>query len=180
MARQTLPNAPIQPNGGVLFFAMSAILPCDELRRVCGGMSEQDVNPPAGEPVVVKQKMTFGGLAWRVGCLLIWLPLILLPILMFNLATSGEIVFLHGAGMPEPESHPWLRATLIMEIDTRGLNITRSSLVSTTTDGLSCVQTDVSFLLWAGKGDPVTYCDCYTKNGDAWALASTASGVCEG
>lgn len=142
-------------------------------------MSEQEIQAPIEEPIVVRQKLTLGGLVWRAGCLMIWLPLILLPIIMFNLATSGEIVLWHGAGMPEPESHPWLKATLIMDIDTRGLNITRSSIVSTASDGLTCVQTDVSFWLWAGKGDPAQYCDCYAQNNAAWTLMSTAAGACE-
>ncbi len=141
-------------------------------------MSEQTTTDTSPETLVVKEKMTLRGLVWRAGCIVIWLPLILLPIVMFNLATSGEIVFWHGAGMPEPASHPWLRASLMMEIDTRGLNITRSSFASTSADGLTCVQTDVSFVLWAGTGEPVRYCDCYQKSGDVWTLTATAAGAC--
>jgi hypothetical protein len=143
-------------------------------------MREQEIHAPPQEPIVIKQKLTLGGWVWRIGCVVIWLPLMLLPIVMFNLATSGEVAFWHGAGMPEGESHPWLRATLLMEIDTRGLNITRSSIASARADGLTCVQTEVSFLLWVGKGEPASYCDCYAKNGDSWTLMSSAAGTCEG
>lgn len=143
-------------------------------------MSQQTEQNNSPEPVVIKQKLTLGGWVWRIGCVVVWLPLILLPVLMFNLATNGEIVLSHGVGMPEPESHPWLRASLIMEIDTRGLNITRSSIVHTAANDLTCVQTDVSFLLWAGTGEPVQYCDCYAQDGDVWTLTSTSAGACEG
>ncbi|GEM_PF-2348006 len=141
-------------------------------------MSEQLTPDAPQETQAVKQKLTLGGLGWRVGCLVIWLPLILLPIVMFNLAVNGEIVIPNGAGMPEPSAHPWLKASLIMDIDTRGLNITRSSIASTSADGLTCVQTDVSFALWAGTGEAVRYCDCYQKSGEDWTLMSTTPGVC--
>ncbi|MCU0466943.1 MAG: hypothetical protein MUF38_20555 [Anaerolineae bacterium] len=120
------------------------------------------------------------GLAWRAGCIAIWLPLILLPFVLLILAANGEIVISNGGDMPEPEAHPWLRATLIMEIDTRGLNITRSSIASRDEGGLTCVQTDVSFLLWQGEGEPARYCDCYEQVGEAWSLVSTESVTCGG
>lgn len=132
------------------------------------------------ETIYIKEKLTVRGIAWRAGCIAIWLPLILLPFVLLILAANGEIVLSHGADMPEPEAHPWLRATLIMEIDTRGLNITRSSIASRDEDGLTCVQTDVSFLLWQGEGEPARYCDCYERVDEAWSLVSTESVTCGG
>ena len=59
-------------------------------------MSEQTTTNASPETLVVKEKMTLRGLAWRTGCVVIWLPLILLPIVMFNLATS-VVMFLDTA-----------------------------------------------------------------------------------
>jgi hypothetical protein len=137
------------------------------------------MSEPIQEPIVIKEKLTAKGIAWRAGCIVIWLPLILLPLLLMLLALNGELVVWHGNDMPDREAHPWFKATLIMEIDTRGLNITRSSLVSGA-DGLTCVQTDVSFVLWQGEGEPANYCDCYQRAGEAWQLVSTGAGICGG
>jgi hypothetical protein len=134
------------------------------------------------ERVVVKERLTARGIAWRAGCIVVWLPLMLLPLALMVLALNGEIVFWHGAQMPENAAHPWFRATLLMDADTRGVNITRSSVVSGGEDGLTCVQTDVSFLLWQGRGEPAQYCDCYQRlaEGEDWMFISTERGACGG
>ena len=46
-------------------------------------------NNPDQEPIIVKQPMGVRGCAWRLGCLIVWLPLILLPLFLLILATQA-------------------------------------------------------------------------------------------
>lgn len=136
---------------------------------------------PDEEITVVKEKMTTKGCLWRMGCVVIWLPLILLPVLLFSLAFNGDVSLWHGAGFPESSQHPFLQARLLMEIDTRGVNITRSYIASSSPDDLSaCVETEVRFLLWQGKGEPADYCDCYARETTdaAWTFQSQSASTC--
>lgn len=122
------------------------------------------------------------GCLWRLGCLTIWLPLILLPLLLFMLAVQGEVALWHSGSFPAGEEHPALQAKLLMEIDTRGLNVTRSYIATSSADNnAACVQTVVRFVLWQGASTPADYCDCYAREAsDApWVLQSTAAGQCE-
>jgi hypothetical protein len=132
-------------------------------------------------PETPRHRIGLKGYAWRAGCLIIWIPLILLPIIFIVLATQNEIAVWHGDSMPEGSAHPVIQVKLIMEIDTRGLNITRSYL-ATETDQSLCVQTDVSFLLWQGRGDNVSYCDCYAREATTqpWLFSASTAGVCQG
>lgn len=139
-------------------------------------------NSPDEEPIIFKQKMGVRGCAWRLGCLAVWLPLILLPLFFLILATQGEFALWHAESFPDGDEHPFLQAKLLMEIDTRGLNVTRSYISSANAqDTAVCVQTNVRFLLWQGEGMPVDYCDCYTRDAaeDPWGFQARAQGVCE-
>jgi hypothetical protein len=139
-------------------------------------------NNPDEELIIVKQKMGVRGCAWRLGCLVVWLPLILLPLFLLLLATQGEVALWHNDSFPNGEEHPFVQAKLLMDIDTRGLNVTRSYISSSNAqDTAACVQTNVRFLLWQGEGTPVDYCDCYTRDaaGDAWEFQARTQGVCE-
>lgn len=124
--------------------------------------------------------MTARGCLWRAGCLVIWLPLIALPIVLLALAVQGEIALWHGSDFPDNHEHPFLQAKLLMDIETRGLNVTRSYVASEQDGGGVCVQTHVSYLLWQGESTPASYCDCYARRGDRWELQSTAAGDCPG
>ncbi|MBK9122882.1 MAG: hypothetical protein IPM16_07130 [Chloroflexi bacterium] len=132
------------------------------------------------EPIVVKPPMTVRGCLWRAGCLIIWFPLILLPIVLLALAVQGEIALWHRSDFPDSHEHPFLQAKLLMDIDTRGLNLTRSFIASGEGSDAVCVQTYVSYMLWQGEGEPSSYCDCYARSGERWALQSTAAGDCPG
>lgn len=139
-------------------------------------------NNPDETPVVVKQKMGARGCAWRLGCIVVWLPLILLPLFLLILATQGEVALWHNDRFPDGEEHPFLQAKLLMDIDTRGLNVTRSYISSgNAEDTAVCVQTNVRFLLWQGEGTPVDYCDCYGRNAPAesWEFVARTQGTCE-
>lgn len=134
------------------------------------------------EPILIKQKIGARGCAWRLGCIVVWLPLILLPLMLLIMAVQGEVALWHNSSFPDGAEHPFVQARLLMDIDTRGLNITRSYISSSSAqDTALCVQTSVRFLLWQGKGQPVDYCDCYTRPavGDDWGFQARTHGVCE-
>jgi hypothetical protein len=142
-------------------------------------MTATDAN--ADEPIVVKQKLTPRGCAWRLGCVMIWLPFMLLPMCLLVLAVQGEVALWHNTQFPDGEEHPFLQAKLQMDIDTRGLNITRSYISSGNADNTAvCVQTSVRFVLWQGTGDPVDYCDCYARDSadGPWNFETRAQGIC--
>ena len=138
--------------------------------------------PPAEEIHGTPTGRSGRGCLWRLGCLAIWLPLILLPLLLFMLAVQGEVSLWHNASFPAGAEHPALQAKLLMDIDTRGLNVTRSYIATSSADNnLSGVQTVVLFLLWHGISTPADYCDCYARDtADVpWTLQSTAAGQCK-
>jgi hypothetical protein len=137
--------------------------------------------PNADETIVVKERLTPRGCAWRFGCVAVWLPLILLPLCLFVIAVQGEVALWHGPEFPESAEHPFLQAKLQMDIDTRGLNITRSYVSSSNAaDTAVCVQTSVRFVLWQGDGPPVDYCDCYRRSTaeQPWTFDVRMQGLC--
>ncbi len=118
----------------------------------------------------------------RLGCgalLVIWFLILLLPAVMLALAVRGEIALWHGGDIPEPDAHPLVQLRLVMDARTRGVNVTTSQPL--VLDGQTCVQTDVRYVLWQGRGEDVRYCDCYTRPADGapWELMTTHSGTCE-
>lgn len=133
-----------------------------------------------GEPIVVKEKLSRRGCLWRVGCVAVWLPLMLLPLLLLLIAVQGEIALWHPADFPDSAEHPFFQAKLLMDIDTRGLNVTRSYIAARSDDGAVCVQTHVSYVLWQGEGPPASYCDCYARSSERWTLQSSSQGTCPG
>jgi hypothetical protein len=82
---------------------------------------------------------------------IIWLVVMSFPVFAFLLATQGEIQFGN-----EPRSH--LRLFLLQEPDVGGIGVewTRSFLRQPT-----CSQTTVTYVLWEGEGDNVSFCHCY-------------------
>lgn len=138
--------------------------------------------PPPEDPSLAQTRGSRRGCLWRLGCLAIWFPLIMLPLVLFALAIQGEVALWHNSAFPSGAEHPVLQIKLLMDIDTRGLNVTRS-YVSSSADGnnAACVQTHVRYLLWQGESTPADYCDCYARASDAepWTLTSTAAGQCE-
>lgn len=111
----------------------------------------------------------------RIGCwfgIVIWLVLLLLPCIAILLISQGEISIQTG-DLPGQSFRVWL----IQDSKERGLGIANPS-VSTRADEVTCLQTTTSFLLWMGKGEPSSYCECYTRTGDSWRQASTTQGSC--
>lgn len=144
-------------------------------------MTENQENNEAQEQAVVYVGH-MRAYARRTGCLiavLLWSLFMLFPMFLFLLAINGEIALWHGGNFPENESHPLLQVKLLSEIQTRGLNIT-ASYVAESSETAACVQTDVRYLLWQGRGENISYCDCYTRETaqSTWTPAATTRGVC--
>jgi hypothetical protein len=115
----------------------------------------------------------------RAGCivaLVIWFALLLLPCFLIVLAVQQEIIITTGS-VPGQQTRLWL----ISEAEERGLAISTASIRQSDENAV-CVETDVHFMLWAGKADPTSYCDCYQRANASvpWSQASTASGACTG
>jgi hypothetical protein len=113
----------------------------------------------------------------RVGCaflLILWFALLLVPCGLFIMATQGQLTIAQG-DLPGQEIRLWL----IMEADQRGFGL--SSTSATRSGNAACLQTDTRFLLWAGREDPLSYCECYEKadTESVWTPTSTESGVCD-
>jgi hypothetical protein len=88
---------------------------------------------------------------------IIWLLVMSFPFVAFLLATQGELQLGSSA-----RNH--LRLFLIQEEEADGLGLewTRPS-----PQAPSCSRTTVSFFLWEGEGNNVSYCQCYdTLTGD--------------
>ncbi len=111
----------------------------------------------------------------RVGCgigVVVWIILLVLPCLAIALISQGEIAIQLG-NVPGQSFRVWL----IQDATERGIGIARPS-VHTNADSSICLQTDTSFLLWLGKGQATSYCECYAHNGGDWKSVSAAQGTC--
>lgn len=132
-------------------------------------------------PLITVPDSRFG----KLGCgllVVIWFAVLMLPCAMFWLAT-GNAFTLNHANVPEPQEHPLLQVQLIMDVDNRGLQISRSSIQQSSETNL-CVSSQVNYLLWASDGDDlnVAFCQCYDREtaNDAWTFVGTQStGLCE-
>ena len=115
----------------------------------------------------------------RTGCiiaLIVWFLILLLPCFLIVLAVQQEIVISTGSA-PGQQTRLWL----ISEADERGLALSTTSTRQNNENAV-CVETDVHFMLWAGKADPTSYCDCYQRANASvpWSSVSTVSGACTG
>lgn len=138
---------------------------------------------PQEHPVPVPAQRPRRNPLRRLGCglaLIVWFGILLIPGFLLMLAMQEEVAIWHGGDFPEREYHPALQISLLMDIDTRGVNITRSYIATSSGDTAACVETQVSYVLWQGRGDPATYCDCYTRAtaGEAWTYTGTEQGRC--
>ncbi len=111
----------------------------------------------------------------RIGCwigLVLWLLLLLFPCAAILLISQGEVSIQLG-DLPGQSFRVWL----IQDAKDRGIGIA-NPLVSSRADETTCLQTTTNFLLWMGKGEPSSYCECYIRNEDRWQLTSTTQGSC--
>lgn len=137
----------------------------------------------AAAPVPPRRRRSLLGRIGFVALLIGWLSFLMLPFFLIVLAIQGEIGLAHGAYMPDHSAHPVLRFTLLNDpqnLANQGISITTSQISWGTATQL-CVQTHVRFLMWEGRGDPASYCDCYTRATaeQAWVYAETTPGLCE-
>src|SRR5690606_35269280 len=114
----------------------------------------------------------------RIGCgllLVIWFAILMLPCFLFVLATQGEIAVSQG-NVPGQQLRLWL----ISEPDQRGFAFS-SAAVHATDENAVCVETSVRFLLWTGRAEPVSYCECYDRTDAESAWTYTSGGAqCSG
>ena len=80
-----------------------------------------------------------------------------LPVFAFVLAARNQLQI-----GPTEGNH--LRIFLVQEMDTEGIGIERTRSGSF---DLGCAQTNVRYIMWKGRPENVTYCQCRdTETGD--------------
>lgn len=113
----------------------------------------------------------------RWGCIaavIVWFVILLTPCFCLTLASQGEISVRLG-DIPGQSLRIWL----LSESHERGIGISRPSIVASSTAGQMCLQTDVSFVLWAGSQDATTYCECFAQSANStWDTVSNTQGSC--
>jgi hypothetical protein len=111
----------------------------------------------------------------RVGCgvlVVLWFLLLLTPCLVVVLLTQREIVLIHS-DVPNDDFRIWL----ISEPRERGFAISNARRVSAANNAV-CTLTDVRFIMWQGKGDPIHYCSCYTRQNNTWMSIAEGAEAC--
>ena len=131
-------------------------------------------------PLVTVPKSRFGRVVFGLG-IVVWFLVLMLPCALFYIAATGTIrIGLSGA--VEAERHPLLEVNLLMSVEQRGFQITRSVIQSNTSTA-QCLETYVSYVLWQtdGTAENVAYCDCYQRADSeaAWELSGTNADLCE-
>ncbi len=95
---------------------------------------------------------------------LFWLALILTPTVAFILARNGQLQ------IGSSEGRHW-RLFLVPGGESEGLGLERGRPVPPPGDApetTSCLQTRISYWMWAGEGQPADYCQCRdSASGDA-------------
>ncbi|NJO84723.1 MAG: hypothetical protein HC828_19460 [Blastochloris sp.] len=113
----------------------------------------------------------------RLGCgllLVLWFTFLLTPCFLITMATQGQITISLG-GLPDQQ----LRAWLIMEMRERGFGISVPTVIEQS-ETAAVMQVDNRFLLWAGRADPVSFCNRFERAdaNSAWQLADSEMGAC--
>jgi hypothetical protein len=121
---------------------------------------------------------------WRFGCfsgLMLWLVLMVIPPILFILALRGDITIPRYGDVPDRHEYPLFQVKLIMEDDFRGLGLMNTKLFSDN-DLNMCIQTNVSYFLWEGEGEPAVFCACYNRENDDmdWVWLETVRESCSG
>ncbi len=136
-------------------------------------MSENAPTPPDAVTVspLSKPQSRLRRLRCGIGAV-IWIILLLLPCIAIALISQGEIAVQLG-DVPGQSLRVWL----IQDASERGVGIARPS-IHTDQNSNTCLQTDTSFIMWMGKGDATSFCECYAHEGDTWKSVSSAQGSC--
>jgi hypothetical protein len=136
-------------------------------------MSENTPIPPdaVAVPMPAKQRSRLRRIACGIGSV-IWIILLLLPCIAIVLIAQNEIAIQVG-DVPGQSFRVWL----IQDATERGIGIARPSIHSDQNSN-TCLQTDTSFIMWMGKGDAASFCECYAREGDTWKSVSSAQGLC--
>lgn len=113
----------------------------------------------------------------RLGCsilLVFWFALLLTPCFLLVLAANQEIRLSQGE-LPGQELRIWL----IMEAEQRGLGLSGTS-TTYSGDNAVCMTTSMNFVLWAGREDPLSYCECFVRSGPeaAWTPTEMLPDAC--
>lgn len=89
--------------------------------------------------------------------LLLWLGVISLPLFSVLLAARGELQL-----GDDPRRH--LRLFLIQERDTQGIGIEWARPLR---EEAACYRTRLTYLMWEGRGENVSFCQCLDEPGGA-------------
>jgi hypothetical protein len=95
----------------------------------------------------------------------VWLVVMSFPALAFFLATKGE-VRLGG-------EDSYVRLFLVREEGSEGVSV---EWARPSGQAAGCIQSRVVYLLWEGRGDNVTYCQCRDRS--TGATLSAVQGRC--
>jgi hypothetical protein len=97
---------------------------------------------------------------------LVWLFIMMLPAFAFLLAARGQLQF--GS---DPQNQ--VRFFLLQQADAEGVGIEWTRPMR---QHDNCTQTTVRYLVWAGEGEAVDTCRCYTNDGQ---ILPVEQSVCE-
>lgn len=136
-------------------------------------MSEQ-------EQPVIERRVNW---ASRIGCfagVFIWSLIMLIPGFFCAIAFQGELALWYGDSMPDSAEHPVIQVKLISEIEASGFIIT-NSYITGGDDTATCVQSNITYLLWNGDGENAQYCQCYERESveENWVYQQTILGTCQ-
>lgn len=135
-------------------------------------MSENIPIPPdVASSITVKPRSRFRRIGCGIGAV-IWFILLLLPCIAIALISQNEIAIQTG-DIPGQSFRVWL----IQDATERGIGIARPSIHNGQNSN-TCLQTDTSFIMWMGKGDATSFCECYARVGDTWKSVSSTQGLC--
>lgn len=136
-------------------------------------MGKDEVVTDSTAAVTYKPRSTRRKIAITIA-LVIWFALLLLPCFFLTLAFNQEIVIPTG-DLPGQ----YVRIWLVMEPFERGIGYSTAS-VQQSGGERACVTTSTGFLLWQGRGEPVSACECYERAAATadWSLVSVAPDAC--
>jgi hypothetical protein len=82
------------------------------------------------------------------------LVLAIAPCVMFVFVAAGELTWKRGEFVED-------RLWLVQEAEAAGIGYSSARIISRESNGPVCVRTTVTFLLWQGKSENLSYCECY-------------------